>query len=189
MVNEFSHLSVLITIILGLGIAQLVTGLGRLIVLRGRIRLYWPVVAWIVLLLVGHILTWWTMVFLRYYHGWNFFSFLVVLLQPIVLYFLAVLMLSAFTSGESPVDLKQNYYANSRWFFSLFVLSFCVSLSKDLALYQRFPEVHNLAAHVIFIVLGTAAIATQREWYHKLLIPASALLTGVYIATLFPRLP
>lgn len=187
--NEFSHLSVLITIILGLGIAQLVTGLGRLIVLRGRINHYWPTVAWIILLLVFYILTWWTMFLLRNYQGWNFLAFLVLLLQPIVLYFLTALMLSGFTAGESPVNLKEHYHANARWFFSLFVLFFGASLLKDLALYGRLPETVNLASHGIFMVLCLAAIATRREWFHKLLILISLVLIFIYIITLFPRLP
>jgi len=180
--DEFSYVSVLITIILGLGITQLMTGLGWLIVFREGVRLYWPTVAWVALLLILHILTWWTMFGLRNYHEWSFFAFLIVLLQPIVLYLLSALILSNLT------DLKANYYANARWFFSLLVLLFCVSLLKDLALFGRFPEKTNLAAHLIFMVLGTAAIGTQREWYHKLLIPMSVVLIGAYIAALFGRL-
>jgi hypothetical protein len=186
-VNEFGYLSVLITIILGLGIAQLMAGFGRLIVLHQRVCLYWPTVAWVALLLIFHILTWWTMFGLRNYSEWNFLAYLIVLLQPIVLYLLAALILPDFTSA-SRIDLKTNYYGNGRWFFSLLVLFFCVSLLKDLALYGRLPEKTNLAAHVIFMVLGIAAIGTQREWYHKLLIPVSVALIGVYIATLFARL-
>jgi len=86
--DEFSYLSVLITIILGLGITQLMTGLGWLIVSRESVRLYSPTVAWIGLLLIFHILTWWTMFGLRNYREWNFLAFLIVLLQPIVLYLL-----------------------------------------------------------------------------------------------------
>jgi len=185
--DEFSYLSVLITIILGLGITQLMTGLGWLIVSRERVRPYWPTVAWVALLLVFHILTWWTMFGLRNYHDWNFLAFLIVLLQPIVLYLLAALILSNLTA-ESQIDLEANYYANARWFFGLLVLLFCVSLLKDLALYGRFPEKANLAAHVIFMVLGVAAMGTRRKWYHQLLIPMSAVLIGAYIATLFARL-
>ena len=185
--DEFGYLSVLITIILGLGITQLMTGLGRLIVSRERVRLYWPTVAWGALLLVLNILTWWTMFGLRNYREWSFLTFIIVLLQPIVLYLLAALIFFNFTV-ESRIDLKENYYANGKWFFSLLVLFFCASLLKDLALYGRFPEKTNLVAHVIFMTLGIVAIGTQREWYHKLLILVSIVLIGAYIAILFARL-
>jgi len=185
--DEFGYLSVLITIILGLGITQLMTGFGRLIVSHQRVRLYWPTVAWVALLLIFHILTWWTMFGLRDYREWNFLAFLILLLQPIVLYLLAALILPDSTSA-SRIDLKTSYYENARWFFSLLVIFLCVSLLKDLALFGRLPEKANLAAHVIFMVLGIAAIGTRREWYHQLLIPMNVALIGAYIATLFARL-
>ena len=187
MMDEFAYLSVLITIILGLGITQLMTGFGRLIVSHQGVRLYWPTVAWVALLLIFHILTWWTMFGLRNYRGWTFLAFLVLLLQPIVLYLLAALILPDF-SPASRIDLKTNYYYNARWFFSLLVIFFCVSLLKDLTLFGTLPEKANLAAHVIFMALGIAAIGTRRERYHQLLIPMNVILTGAYIAVLFARL-
>ncbi len=183
--NEFGYLSVLITIILGLGITQLIAGFGRLIVFHQKVRLYWPTVAWIGLLLIFHILTWWTMFILRNSSGWNFLAFLVVLLQPIVLCLLSALILPDFASRT---DLKTNYYENAGWFFSLLVLFFCVSLLKDLALFGRLPLKANLTAHIIFMLLGIGAIGTRREWYHQLLIPLNVVLIGVYIAALFARL-
>src|SRR6478672_4069223 len=63
--DPFSYLSVLISIILGLGITQLVTGLGRLIQARGRIKFYAPTIAWVGLLLIIHVQTWWAMFGLR----------------------------------------------------------------------------------------------------------------------------
>jgi hypothetical protein len=44
--RTFAYLSVLTSIVLGLGIARLLTGLGRLIQARGRGRLYWVPVLW-----------------------------------------------------------------------------------------------------------------------------------------------
>lgn len=76
-------MSVLISIILGLGITQLVTGLGRLIQARRRIQPYAPTLTWVALLLVIHVQTWWSMLDLRanYFDQarW-FFSLLVLLL-------------------------------------------------------------------------------------------------------------
>ncbi len=183
--NEFGYLSVFITIILGLGMTQLIAGLGRLIVLHRKVQIYWPTVAWVALLLIFHILVWWTMFGLRNYRGWNFLAFLILLLQPIGLCLLSALILPDLVSQP---NLKTNYYENAGWFFGLLVLFFCVSLLKDLALFGRLPEKANLAAHVIFMLLGIGAIGTRREWYHLLLIPMSVVLIGVYIAVLFARL-
>ena len=40
--EEFQYLAVLLSIVLGLGVTQLLTGVGRLVQARGRVRPYWP---------------------------------------------------------------------------------------------------------------------------------------------------
>jgi hypothetical protein len=39
--DPFSYLSVLTSIVLALGITRILTGLGRLLQKRGRVRVYW----------------------------------------------------------------------------------------------------------------------------------------------------
>jgi len=50
--DEFSYLSVLLSVILGLAVTQILKGFRRLLLSRARIRLYWPVIAWAALLLL-----------------------------------------------------------------------------------------------------------------------------------------
>ena len=53
--DAFSYLSVLLSIVLGLGITQLLQGFGRLMNARSRVRPYWPSLLWAVVLLVAHV--------------------------------------------------------------------------------------------------------------------------------------
>jgi hypothetical protein len=99
--DAFSYLSVLISIILGLGITQLLTALGRLLNSRARVRWYWPAVVWAGILLVVHIQSWWAMFGLRTHENWTFLAFLVVLLLPILLYLAAALALGACGASSS----------------------------------------------------------------------------------------
>jgi len=186
--DEFNYLAVLISIILGLGITQLLTGLGKLINTRANVRWYWPVAAWTGFLLIIHIQTWWAMFGLRNHKEWDFLAFLVVLLQPILLYLLSALVLPDLTAQTSVVDLRANYYSHSRWFFSLAMAVVVISLLRDIILNGRLPELLNTSIQVLFFIFGAGAVATRREWYHKLLIPINALLYGVYIVALFARL-
>src|SRR5947207_15965835 len=48
--DEFSYLSVLLSVILGLAVTQILKGFRGLLLSRARIRLYWPVIAWAALL-------------------------------------------------------------------------------------------------------------------------------------------
>jgi hypothetical protein len=185
--DEFGYLSVLLSIILGLAITQILKGFRGMLQSRDRVQPYWPALAWAVLLLVIYVQTWWAMFGLRSHHDWTFGAFAIVLLQTIVLYMLAGLVLPDFF-GDQPVNLRANYYAHHGWFFGLAVLLGFVSIGKDFVLDGRLPELRNLAFHIVFIATAGVAAITRREWYHKVMVVVTAGLFGFYIALLFARL-
>src|SRR6266513_3907690 len=49
--DEFSYLSVLLSVILGLAVTQILKGFRGLLLSRARIQIDWPVIAWAALLL------------------------------------------------------------------------------------------------------------------------------------------
>ena len=51
--DEFGYLAVILSIILGLSVTQLLQGLSNVINARDRVRIYWPAIAWALLLLVS----------------------------------------------------------------------------------------------------------------------------------------
>ena len=59
--DEFSYLSVLISVILGLAVTQVLKGFRGILLSRTRIRIYWPVIAWAALLLLICVQSWWAM--------------------------------------------------------------------------------------------------------------------------------
>ena len=185
--DEFSYLSVLLSIILGLAITQILKGFRGLLQSRERIRLYGPALAWAGLLLVICVQTWWAMFGLRFHHDWTFGAFAIVLLQTIALYMLAGLVLPDFF-GEDAIDLRANYYAHHAWFFSLAVVLGLVSIGKDLVLHGSLPDPTNLSFHLAFIVAAAIAAITGREWYHKVNALLATVLFDIYIALLFARL-
>lgn len=185
--DEFNYLGVLISIILGLGITRLLQGLGQQIEFRTQVRGYWPSLAWAVILLVIHIQTWWSMFPLRYKQDWTFLGFLIVLLQPIVLYLLAAVVLPAPQSGER-VDLRAHYYGQSRWFFGLFVMLLLISLAKGLMLSGGRLDPVDLAFHLAFLSTSVACAVSARPRVHETVTVATAALIAVYIAELFSRL-
>lgn len=190
--DEFGYLSVLLSIVLGLGITQLLTGLGRLIQARERVRGYWPSPTWAGFLLVAHVQTWWAMFGLRDHTSWTFFVFLLVLLQPALLYLLAALVLPDFGETADPsegeVHLRRHYFRQSRWFFTIAVALLVVSVAKDVVLEGELPDAVNLVTHILFAGLWGAAAVTRRERYHLLLAPLTPLIFVVYVAVLFLRL-
>ena len=50
--DEFSFLSVLISVILGLAVTEILQGFRGLLLSRTRIQIYWPVIGWAFLVLL-----------------------------------------------------------------------------------------------------------------------------------------
>lgn len=187
-VDAFSYLSVLISIILGLGVTHLLSGVGRIIERRDRVTPYWPAFVWAAVLFILHVQTWWVMFGLRTHPGWTFGAFLAVLVQPAVLYLLAVLVFPPGLGDDAPVDMRANYYRQAPWFFGLAILLLVQSIGRDLVIGGALPNAVNLGAHVVFFVLWAGAASTRRETYHAFVAVCTAVLFAVYVGLLFARL-
>ena len=184
--DQFSYLSVLLSIILGLAITQILKGFRGIVLAREHVRMYWLPVAWAVLVLVIAVQSWWASFGLREIENWTFLSFSIVLLQNVLLYMAAALVLPDFF-GED-VDLRAHYFAHHRVFFGIFLLLLPVSLAKDVVLTGHVTDDANLTFHGCFIAIAATAVLTAREALHKLLPLLTGLLFLAYIALLFARL-
>ena len=184
--DDFNYLAVPISIILGLGITQLLSGLGRWVENRTSVPAYAPTIVWIVTLLVMHVQTWWSMYGLRHHQDWTFFQFVVVLLQPTTLFLLTTAVVPS--SASAARDLKSNYFAQRRWFFSLLIVLLAVSILRDVVLTGSLPATNNLLFHVLFFAITVSGLATARESYHRLLAYSVPTIIVGYIALLYPQL-
>jgi len=73
-VDSFSYLSVLISIILGLGVAHLLSGFAELIKRRDSLKLWWPTPLWMITTFLIHVQTWWALFALRTVEHWILIS-------------------------------------------------------------------------------------------------------------------
>jgi len=184
--EAFEYLSVLISIVLGLGITQLLLGFSRWLEQRNSFKAYGPAIAWSGFLLLVHLQTWWSMFGLRGYAEWNFLQFSIVLLQPILLFLLAVLV---FPGPSAPHrDLRRNFLDQRRWFFGLLIALLVVSLLKDLIRGGSLPSPLNIGFHLAFLVMaGWGSVGTQ-ERVHRILAYTTLSLFVAYVAILFADL-
>ena len=181
--DAFSYLAVLISIILGLGIARLLTGVGRWIEQRKAFRPFMPAMAWAGILLLVHVQTWWSMFGLRFLTEWTFVRFTVVLLQPSILFLLATIVLPS--EGGANLDLRANYTSQRRWFFGLLGLLLIVSVLKDLVVTGSLPSTLNLAFHMGFLVLAVGAFLFERERAQQAISAVAAISMLAYVGLLF----
>lgn len=183
--QAFDHLAVLVSIVLGLGITQLLSGFGRWLEQRAAMRAYMPAIVWAVFLLLVHVQTWWSMFGLRGFEDWSFLQFALLLLQPIVLYLLAHLV---FPLSAPALDLRTNFELQRPWFFGALLVLLAVSLLKDLARHGHLPEPANLVFHAVLSVVAIVALATRKDLPHRVLAWVALLAVAAYISLLFREL-
>lgn len=186
--DEFGYLSVLLSIIIGLAIAQLLIGWRGRMLARARVRPYWPTDLWSGVLLLISTQMWWAMFDLRNRHEWQFSYFAILLAQTIALYLLAGLVYPEFNEGAE-VDLRQHYFAQRRHFFSLAIASTLISISRDLVLNHALPHPLNLGFHIFYIAIAVIALLTSYEAFHKAAVVVMTAVFVTYVIALFAQLP
>ena len=182
--DEFSYLSVLLSVILGLAVTQILKGFRGLVLARAQIRIFWPVIAWAFLWLLACVQSWWAMFGMRGIHNWTFEQFSVVLLQTVLTYMVAGLIFPDLF-GSEPIDLRKNFFAHRKWFFLLALSVIVTSVLKDAVLSGRLPSPTNLAFHLIFAATLLIGAFTPNERYHKAMPVFGIALFICYIVILF----
>jgi len=181
--GAFEYLSVLISIVLGLGITHLLTGFGRWVEARSEFHAFGPSLAWAGFLLLVHIQTWWTMFGYTQHHDWTFLQFVIVLLQPMVLFLLALMVFPS--SDARRQDLKENFFHQRLWFFGLITTLLAVSIVKDLVLNGALPDAVNLAFHGLFFGVAILGMVLKRERGHRPLAYSALVVFAAYTVLLF----
>ena len=185
--DAFSYLSVLLSIIIGLAVTQILTGMRGLMLGREQVKGYWPTQVWAGVLLLILTQTWWAMFDLRNRQVWDFSHFAILLAETISLYLLAGLVYPDF-SPDRAIDLRSHYFAQRRHFFTLVLVTTALSLGRDLVLDHRLTAPVNLCFHLFWAGSALAGVLVAREAYHKCLALLTPAIFVCYIVFLFSRL-
>ena len=185
--DAFSYLSVLLSIILGLGFTQLFAALGRLVRHRDRVRTHWLPLLWAAVLLLIYVQVWWSMYGLRLHRDWTFLAFSVLLAQAAALDLMAALVLPELVD-EAGVDLGDYFDAQHRWFFSFFLVLLGISIAKDLILSGHWPDPTNLGFHGAFAAVCLAGLVVRGRTAQGVLAVSAAVVVVAYIGLLFAHL-
>jgi RsiW-degrading membrane proteinase PrsW (M82 family) len=178
--TPFEYVTVLISIILGLGITQIVTGIADIIHQWNRMKIFWPHALWIVLVFVMHIHEWWYMYELKRHEQWHLVAFLFLILYPILLFVLARILFP-FGAMDTEVDFKNFYFENYRKFFLIVSMLVVLAALQDIVL-EGYSVVDQLPKLSIPVVLGFIAIKKiKHENLHQVIV---LLLLAAFIASL-----
>lgn len=117
----FNYLTVLTSVVLGLGLSHLLVGYARLIQTPGYLSGTWLYTGWLLLLLPLYFTYWWSFWDYRERVRWNFMGFSLLLLGPVCLYLITALYFPD-NLAEPHFDLKAHYLQIRSWAFGLWVL-------------------------------------------------------------------
>jgi hypothetical protein len=177
------YLFVLVSIIIGLGISRVLTGVAGVIVHHRRVRLYWVWVVAVLLVFLAHVQLWWgTFSVGEAVAKGSFHDFMLFLLSPIALYLSAAVIIPDFEDDEV-VDLREYYLENHRGFFVFLALVPLLNGIRSLVISRDPLWMPARPYEVAFILLLASGAAVRREGYQKLLAIVNLVLFSIFIAT------
>jgi hypothetical protein len=184
--DAFNYLSVLLSILLGLAIAEILQGYRKLVLSRRRIRPAIVPLAWSALILLFATQSWWASFGLSTHRDWSFIAFSMVLIQFGLLYMLAAVILPEIEDRECDLDA---HFADVRRPFFMFLIAMLVaSILKDVILDGRLPEARNLAFHGALIATSIIGIVASSRRIQIAIVVAAGIGAMFYIGLLFSHL-
>lgn len=181
------HLLVLFSIVLGLGLAELLSAFHHLLHPETRTKWHWLPAYWAWSAFASIVFWWWVMFsFTRLDQLPNFFGIVLVLLGPVMLYLMATSVLPDIEPGDT-VDLRAFYLANRRRFFG-FAAAYTLVFWLQIPAFgwEVEPASHAWAA-VAFIQMAVLTRTTNLT-VHSALTVLNALMFGVSIAAYWLRI-
>ncbi|HEX8148012.1 MAG TPA: hypothetical protein VF591_12600 [Pyrinomonadaceae bacterium] len=163
--EAFGYVSVIFSVVIGLGLSHLLTGIVELFKARGRVRFYWVHLLWVGLTFVGHIFLWWTMWNLRLLRDWNFFSFLLLLLAPVLLYVAASFLIPK-VEADASINLREYFYENHPAFFGVTAAFTALMGAENWLLTGHLSPPSVMAVFALWFVLLCASAVIKNPRYH-----------------------
>lgn len=155
--SPFEYVIVLVSIILGLGITTILTGVADWIKHRPQALAYPPYLIWIGLVFILHMHEWWECYSYRTIEEWKLPMFLVFVLYPINLYLLAHLLFPA--SHQEDYSARDFYLRNWPKLFTCALLLPLISLAQNV-----FISGYPLSSQLVQVaVAATLLVFTLRR--------------------------
>lgn len=161
--SPFDYISVVLSVVIGLGLSHLLTGAVNLIQDRERVRFYWVHSVWVVLTFVGIVFLWWSIWRLRMLQNWNFVAFLLLLLEPVLMFVAAAFLIPR--PSDKRIDLREHYYKSRRGIFGAYALFAALLIVQNGLLNGRLWITAD--AYLLFVlVMSVIGVVTARPLFH-----------------------
>lgn len=163
----FEHIMITSSIILGLAIAQLLTGFADALRLK-HVRLYWPHTLWALSQLLACIQWGFGVWIYETRQAWYGYELLLFILTPVVGFLIARFM---YPHPVESVPLRQHYYETRGLTYGLAAALMAeTTLANSLLSYGKLLVVENLLSLLVMSIFITLAVS-KKESLHKRLVP------------------
>ena len=167
MMTSFEFVTVLVSIIFGLGVTHLLTGLGRAVHLRDRASLWWVHLCWTAAVFFYLALHWWQLFFMSDKTVWNFWVFLYILFHSVLIFMLAVLLYRPDPDGI--LNLRATFENNRVWFFSVLAVALVVDVGTTTLQGNLWNPWYYLPVYLHLAALAVVGAAYPSLRFHQLL--------------------
>ena len=172
--DRFSFIMVLLSIVVGLGVTELLSNVARQINNRVTVKHSWLQSMTVAFVFIALLQQWWEMWSLQSVETWYFPTVLLMLGGPIALYIDSHIV---FPASLDSADLGEHYFKNARVIWSIGVIAVLfASLFRPISFGAPLFHPSNassFAGFATFVVLA----ASRNRLLHKILLPV--LLIGL----------
>lgn len=163
----FEYIAVLTSIIIGLGMAQLLRGLAGLIQLKDKSSIYWIHLCWVGYMFFTLVFWWWWEFNLGAIEQWTFDVYFFVVFYAFVLFMICALLFPS--SLNEYGDYKNYFYSMRSWLFGLLSGTYALDLIDSLLKGQEYFQnlgLEYLITSAVQFSFCVVAIWTRNERYH-----------------------
>ena len=186
----FEYISVLTSIIIGLGIARLLRGVIEMIHYPADGRHYTVHLVWMLNTFLMAVVWWWFEFTLVDSQTWSYGAYIFLIMYAIFIYLLCAVLVP--TRINTFGDYKNFFYAKRSWFFSFLILQRGIDIIDTFAKggldrYLSFGPSYWLGGP-LQMILFAIAIWTRNEKFHSALAVTVLLLQVWIVILLFPTM-
>lgn len=186
--NRPEYLLVMLSVLVGMGLTDLLQTVHQLVHRRRQVRWYWLPIAWAGLVLLLLLQTWWAYYRTIQARVWsNLFAFLVPLSLFIFLYLICAASLPT-PEADEPIDLETFYFAQRLWFFGLLLGFLGVSVLASTVAYGALPWGGDVAFRGVGAVMAITLARSESRRVHGAVTGIALVLLVLYILFYMLRL-
>lgn len=165
--NLFTHIRIVLSMVVSLGIARLLTGVAKIVQHPRRTPLYWVHLLWALSMLLALTHFWWWEFSLTRLVEWRFEVYFFIVAYAALYYLLCALLFPDDLSDYT--GFRDYFYSRRRWFFGLLAVAFLADVVDTVLKGSAHLEAQGteyLVRVAVYVVLCGVAAFVRNERFH-----------------------